>query len=117
MVIRPRLAIMYDAIGFMYDRQGRPEEAVAYCKYAIQLDPGEASYHNNYAWACSGAGRPDEAIAAARAALRADPTYDWGHDALSFFYARQHRDVDALEEARLSFASPGQTTWHPHDPS
>jgi eukaryotic-like serine/threonine-protein kinase len=100
-IIRPRLAIMYDAIAFMYARQGRWQEAIAYSEQAIGLDPAEASYHINYAWTLVEVGRLDDAIAAAREALRRDPTHDLVHDALSYFYARERRNEEALQEARL----------------
>jgi serine/threonine-protein kinase len=116
-IIRPRLAIMHDAIAFMFKRQGRWQEAIVYSEQAIQLDPGEASYHNNYAWSLAGAGRLAEAIAEAREALRADPSYDLAHDALSSFYARQGRDEDALEETRLFLrhARPEMVTFAQSD--
>jgi tetratricopeptide (TPR) repeat protein len=86
-IIRPRLAIVHDAIAYMYGQQRRWQEAIAYSEQAIELDPGEASYHNNYAWMLDEAGRPDEAIAAAREALRLDPDYDF-HTTLVYAYAQ-----------------------------
>jgi serine/threonine-protein kinase len=107
-IIRPRLAIVHDAIAFMYGEQGRWHEAIPYSEKAIELDPGGASYHNNYAWLLDEAGRPDEAIAAAREAIRLDAGYDFPHATLAYAYVHKHRYEEALQEARafLRLARP-----------
>jgi serine/threonine-protein kinase len=108
LIIRPRLAIVHDAIAFMYGRQRRWHEAIAYSEQAIELDPGEASYHNNHSWLLDEAGRPDEAIAAAQEAIRLDPGYDFPHATLVYAYAHKHRYEESLQEARtfLRLARP-----------
>jgi tetratricopeptide (TPR) repeat protein len=100
LAIRPRLAIMYDSIGFMYSQQERWKEAFAYFRKSIELEPGDAVSHCNYAFALCWDGRLDDAVVQAREALRCDPTYDLARDALSFIHMRQQRFPEALEEAR-----------------
>ena len=64
------------------DRKGQVDEAIACCQKAIELDPKDASAHNNLGAARAGKGQVDEAIPCYRKAIEFDPNLAEAHNNL-----------------------------------
>jgi Tfp pilus assembly protein PilF len=72
LAIKPQPAI-YNDLGFVLERQGLSDEAVAAYRKAIKLDPGSASAHYNLGSALARSGQFAEAERHLRSALKKSP--------------------------------------------
>jgi Flp pilus assembly protein TadD len=69
-------------MGVALGNLGRPEEAIASFRRALEIDPTDAATHYNMGVALNNLGRPEEAIASYRRALEIDPSYKKARDVL-----------------------------------
>jgi Flp pilus assembly protein TadD len=72
LAIRPQPAI-YNDLGFVLEREGLPDEAVAMYRKAVKLDPKSASANYNLGSFLARSGKHAEAVGYLRAAIEADP--------------------------------------------
>lgn len=87
---------------FDHFAQGRPEEAAAGYREAVELDPGLAIAWNGLAMAEAQRGDLDAALEAGRRAVALEPDEPLGHTSLSIFYQRKGRIAEAEEEKALA---------------
>jgi tetratricopeptide (TPR) repeat protein len=92
-------AITHSTRGNAYIHQGKPEEAVASFKEAIQLNPNSAEAHHNLGIAYSNQAKYDEAIPSFKKAIETDPKNAKALGGLGNAYFRQGQ----LDEAVASF--------------
>ena len=71
--IKPQPAI-YNDLGFVLEREGLSDEAVAMYRKAVKLDPKSASANYNLGSFLARSGKHTEAVDYLRAAIEADPT-------------------------------------------
>ena len=72
LAIKPQPAI-YNDLGFVLEREGLPDEAVAMYRKAVKLDPKSASANYNLGSFLARSGKNAEAVVYLRAAIEADP--------------------------------------------
>jgi len=72
LAIKPQPAI-YNDLGFVLEREGLSDEAVAMYRKAVKLDPKSAAANYNLGSSLARSGHSAEAIAHLRAAVEADP--------------------------------------------
>src|SRR5262249_38940695 len=86
-------------LGFALQKQGRPDEAIAAYRKAVELKPDLFQSHFNLGRALEDNGRPDEAAASYRRALDLKPDYAQAHYDLGNALRKQGR----LDEAVAAF--------------
>ena len=86
---------------------GRPQEALAQIEKALDLDPLNALFRGFYAMDLMYARRYDEAIALLRETLRTSPNDLVSLSTLRSAYHMTHREAEALEIWKASFAARG----------
>lgn len=103
LAIEPKAEI-YSDLGFVKARLGRPEDALADYRKALELDPNCASAHFNLAVTYVQAGALDQAESHYRQALPGRPTAEV-HNGLAYVLARQGRTDEAIAEFRAAIAA------------
>lgn len=83
---------------------GRLDEAIAFARRAMSLDPLSVVAKNHYARLCSCAGRHAEAVEALNAAIELDPHAGENHHTLSRALLLQGKAEEALAEAEREVA-------------
>jgi len=73
LAIKPQAAI-YNDLGFVLEREGLPDEAIAMYRKAVTLDPKLASAQYNLGSSLARSGKYAEAERHLRSALKTDPT-------------------------------------------
>jgi Flp pilus assembly protein TadD len=71
--IDPGQAVVHNALGWVLQLEGQPEEAIAHYRAAIRLQPDFATAHYNLATFHEELGEPEEAEASYRTTLGLDP--------------------------------------------
>lgn len=107
----------------------RPEEAVDWCRRALQLRPQEPKYAYTLAFYLRQRGDSDEAVRVLRTLTEADTTYPDAYALLGWMYEEQHRTDEAValyrraaqntklpESVRQSFAARGSAVERPSAP-
>ena len=88
---------------------GRPEEAVAFARRAIELDARLAAAHNTLGDILMATGRYDEAIGSLRAAIRINPKYEPALERLELSCHRSGRVDEAMTARRALIGRRGLT--------
>ena len=86
---------------------GRPREALAQIEKAMEMDPLNALFRGFYAMDLMYARRYDEAVSLLHETLRTSPNDVVSLSALRSAYHMTHRDAEALEVWKASFAARG----------
>ncbi|HEX5067833.1 MAG TPA: tetratricopeptide repeat protein, partial [Myxococcota bacterium] len=102
LAIEPQPAI-YNDLGFVLEREGLGEEAVALYRKALALDPKSASAHYNLAVALARSGELVDAERHFRAALAQKPSAQ-AHTGLARVLEQQGRTDDAAREMEMAKA-------------
>ncbi len=89
-------------LGELYAAQGRTEEAIAECRAALRLYPGNVEANDNLGTLLLQQGQVGEAIEHYRAALQTDPTDANVHNNLGNALARLGRFQEAAAEFRAA---------------
>ena len=104
------------ALGSLFVKERRYEEAIGHLEHATQLDPTYAEGHDNLGIAYSNVGRIDEGIAQFRTAISLAPRNHEAHNNLGIALARQGKLQEAIAEYRAALAikpdyADAQTNW------
>jgi tetratricopeptide (TPR) repeat protein len=86
--INPKCWLCYQALGNIYDDSGKPEEAIAQYKKAMEIVPNSGRPAYNYAVTLSHLKRDQEAIGALQDAVKLDPGYASAHYLLGRLLAK-----------------------------
>src|SRR5262249_13974781 len=92
----PNYAEAHTNLGNALLAKGRPDDAIACYRRAIELDPKLAQAHGNLGSALSVKGRLDEAIRCFRRAIELDPNFPEPHCSLGHALARRGDFAEAL---------------------
>jgi len=87
-------------LGQVYEMQGRPAEAMAEYRIALDLNPWRVKTYNSFAMLLARTGSTNEALAEIRKALRRFPADAPSHDSLANLLADSGCTNEALEEWR-----------------
>ena len=91
-------AVPHFGLGYVLRVQGRPDEAIAEYKKAIELDPKYATPHNNLGNVLSDQGKPDAAIAEYKKAIELDSKAAFPHNGLGNVLRAQGKSDEAIAE-------------------
>lgn len=91
-------------LGLLCHQSGRAHEAVSLIGKAVELAPGAAFLHANYAEALRASGNPDAALRHAREAVRLDPAHPNFQFNLAQALAANGHAEEALDAARRALA-------------
>jgi tetratricopeptide (TPR) repeat protein len=86
-----------DIAKLLSDEMNRPEEALPYCRQAIQLNPSRATLHNSLGLVLAKLNRLDEAMAEFATSAKLDATYSSPHFQIGQILLRQGKDSQALD--------------------
>ena len=95
-------AIAHAKLGVLRDEAGRPDEAIAHFRAALDLHPDLAYAHNNWGIALARQGKWEEAIEHYRGALRIAPDSAESHLNLAVALDRAGRPAEAAEHLRAA---------------
>ena len=95
-------AIAHAKLGVLRDEAGRPDEAIAHFRAALDLHPDLAYAHNNWGIALARQGKWEEAIEHYRGALRIAPDSAESHLNLAVALDRAGRPAGAAEHLRAA---------------
>lgn len=87
-------------LGVVYRNAGRPVEAVAASRQALEIDPQFASAYNNLGYALLVQGQIEEAVKNLQTALELEPTLDAAHANLGLAHAMKREWDAALSHLR-----------------
>lgn len=91
--VRPRDAAYLSNCGEAFRRAGRPDDAVEYCRAAIEADPKHAPAHHNLSLALSAMGAIEDAYIALKNALAVRPDFTAARSSLLFLLCH-HPGID-----------------------
>lgn len=92
----PNRTIVRYNLGIIYERQGKPENAMNEYLFVLNLNPYDADAHNNLANIYAGQDRLDMAIDEYKAVLRINPKLAHVYYSLGVAYFKQGRIDDAI---------------------
>ncbi|NJM74088.1 MAG: tetratricopeptide repeat protein [Scytonema sp. RU_4_4] len=95
-------ADVHTNLGLALSAQGKPDQAIASYRKALQIDPNHANAHNNLGNALSAQGKLEDAIASYRKALQIDPNFAGAHCALGFALSNQGKLDEAIAELEIA---------------
>jgi tetratricopeptide (TPR) repeat protein len=85
--LNPNYAAAYYSYGdLLVVNLGRPEEALALYRKALELDPFSGNIISGIAYALESLGRFDEALAEYERAIEVDPAYPWGYQGIGYHH-------------------------------
>ena len=82
MIINPRLSAAYNNLAAAFARKGQYEEAIKELGAALDIEPGNATYHYNYALLILQQGNIEVARQHLRETLSIDPANEGARQAL-----------------------------------
>jgi TolB-like protein/two-component SAPR family response regulator len=103
--LAPRDEWAHFCMAFAYEMAGRPEDAVAECRRAIELNPNFSNGYSELGRALAALGQSQEAIEACRTALRLNPRdpSNWErHNTLALAHFTAEDYEASLQEARTA---------------
>ncbi len=113
LAIRPGDARVQGWLAYFYEKHGKLNEAIAYNRQAIELDPKLVAAHINLGVVLNKQGKPDEAIASYREAIELDPKYGLAHRKLGFVLNAQGKPDEAIACYRKAIElDPNDTLAH-----
>jgi protein O-mannosyl-transferase len=96
---------LHDNLGEILDRFGKPAEALAEYRIAIQEEPDDASSHNGAGSELVALGKYDEALAEFAIAEKLKPDYSAPYLETAKLYLAQGRDTDAVNALRAAIGA------------
>lgn len=85
-------------IGLIYQRAGKPTEAIDRFREALRIDPDDAKTRFNLGFSLASIGYVHEAIAEYREVLKTEPDVAFVHHSLGVALAHIHDEAGAIEE-------------------
>ncbi len=94
--IDPQCYVCRNNLGNALVRAGRPDEAIAQFRAALDIQPADADAYANLGTVADGAGRADEARRYFEQALRIDPTQPVAHNNLARLLIAEGKSEEAI---------------------
>jgi tetratricopeptide (TPR) repeat protein len=92
----PRDPAVNSDLGDVAEALGRVDDAIAYYRKVLEVDPGLVMANHNLAVALNRQGRLDDAIVHFQKAVEADPCFAMGHSCLASALGRRGRTEEAI---------------------
>lgn len=99
--LNPDSAGVLLALGSVEREDGRPEEALAHYRRALELEPGRSETWHRIGMTYLKLGKDQEAVSAMRKAIELAPGYFRPHSAMGTIHFQYGRLAEAIEEFRI----------------